>query len=1138
MLRTYQTKEMFSDPTPEAIFCNAFGLPHDQHPLTEINASFCLQSKPDVYSGKLSITERFVTFVSVDRRSCRFSLPLATIRKVEKVAPVSSSDLGPPPFAICLIVWHEDLKYVLQLNGLKPSCENFCATLRTQLKATVPEMKILKPFVSTFYSEHLLSPSAEEDGTHTTGQGIGSGYHAGLGAQFLYPGDPRKLREKSKVKLWKDYFKQNGRNLTIVKFPTFIRLVQVGLPNKLRGEIWELSTGSVYLRMRQAGEYERILNDIQLNKKHKLNFSLDEIEKDLNRSLPEYPAYQHDAKGIQTLRNVLSAYAWKNPRLGYCQAMNIVVAALLIYASEEQCFYLLSILCDQILPSYYTPTMAGTILDQKVFEYLVERTLPMLSQHFKERDIQLSLASLPWFLSLYLASMPLVFAFRVVDCVLLFGPRVLFQIGLAILKINGPALLRINDDAELISTMRNYFLILGNSAYPDSSANSKERTITHFQILLVTAFREFGNIITDDSIQSARKKFRSEVVDSIQTFSKRTSLRNLKEVGKLTSSHQLGQVYDHFQLAIYKCQMKCVGGLGENNPNGVGTSHGVASFWENDEIDGKLEQRITRATFGLFLADIASWARDETLVKSVGFLERVERVVVDHELIDRLFRAWDRSKKGSLSLQDIVLGLSQFMFNDLMANMQTFFSLHDGDKDGYLTKDEVLQLSESLLFIFRNEPGDHYLAAVSKLMQNSFEYADAMQKESRNKQTAGSKGDTVSEKTDEQIQQEGTAPANVEPAGDAKTSTNPDVKTSTNPDAYLGLSTFRMCVLADEILESFFETDFTQSWKLSDDLSNTSGSKPYSANSKGPKVLSDLVPEAINQKADEFFSGLKSRFLTEDNKNAFYKFADEVGKKLDIPKVDQRLPSIGKLDLSAANATTKDRESLLPSNVLSNLFGSGAGSAQSQTRSNSMNATTSGGGGAEQAADKLIEPSPLSHAAMRSPPEGLSFGSSERAGRGADEEELDGLAQAKKFQRQSMPPPPPLIQRAQSMLDNRPQWAIDHPVEPGADESEEDESPAEKGGPDAAAHPASSSPSSSSAKPGQSEQTHASSALLPKKNKAAQAAAKEDEEEDLMAEVDQFLAGGDADQLPHDDQLHLNDDDNELEEAQKLLSSK
>ncbi|KAI7943664.1 hypothetical protein MJO28_011192 [Puccinia striiformis f. sp. tritici] len=1123
MLRKYQTKEMFSDPTADSIFCNAFGLPHDQHPLVDINASFSIQSKPDVYSGKLSLTERFLTFVSVDRRSCRFSLPLATIRKVEKVAPVHSSDLGPPPFAICFIVWHDDLQYVLQLNGLKPSCESFCAKLRSQLKATVPEMKILKPFVSTFYSEHLLSSTGggedEAAATHTTGQGIGSGYHTGLGSQFRYPGDPRKLREKSKVKLWKDYFKQNGRNLTLVKFPTFIRLVQVGLPNKLRGEIWEIATGSVYLRMKQAGEYNRILNDIELNKKHKLNFSLDEIEKDLNRSLPEYPAYQNDNQGIQNLRNVLSAYAWKNPRLGYCQAMNIVVAALLIYASEEQCFYILSILCDQILPSYYTPTMAGTILDQKVFEYLVETTLPILSQHFKSKEIQLSLASLPWFLSLYLASMPLVFAFRVVDCVLLFGPRVLFQIGLAILKINGPALLTINDDAGLISTMRNYFLTLGDSAYPDSSANSKERTITHFQILLVTAFREFGNIITDDSIQSARKKFRSSVVDSIQSFSKRTSLRNLKEVAKFTSTQQLGQVYDHFQLAIYKCQMKSVGGFGENNPNGVGTANGVASFWENDEIDGKLEQRITRATFGLFLSDIATWARDETLVKSVGFLERVERVAVDHELIDRLFRAWDRSNKGSLSLQDIVLGLSQFFFNDLMANMQTFFSLHDGDKDGYLTKDEVLQLSESLLFIFRNEPGDHYLAAVSKLMQNSFEYADAMQKESLNRKEADSKGGAATTETDT-TQQEGAGPAVTVPTG--------EVKPASNPDAYLGLSTFRMCVLADELLESFFETDFTQSWRLSDDLSNST-SRPNSSThlSKGSNVLNDLVPGA-----DEFFSGLKSRFLTEDNKNAFYKFADEVGKKLDIPKVDQRLPSIGKLDLAASSSATKDRESLLPSNVLSNLFGGGStGSSQRQSGGDSMNATTSGGGGSG-GDEKAVDPSPLSHAAMRAPPEGLSFGSSsQQVGRADEAESGAGNTPTPDFKRQSMPPPPPLIQRAQSMLDNRPQWAIDHPVEHEEEDEEEDEDEDQETNETKTRtdHVHTSDQS-------KSEATLSSQPI--KKTKSA-TISKEEEEEDLMAEVDQFLAGGDnEDDLGDDhDPMNDHDDDDELEEAEKLLSS-
>jgi hypothetical protein len=60
--------------------------------------------------------------------------------------------------------------------------------------------------------------------------------------------------------------------------------------------------------------------------------------------------------------------------------------------------------------------MFGTVLDQKVFEALVHRMLPMLQNHFATNDIQLSMASLPWFLSLYINSMPLVFAFRVVDC--------------------------------------------------------------------------------------------------------------------------------------------------------------------------------------------------------------------------------------------------------------------------------------------------------------------------------------------------------------------------------------------------------------------------------------------------------------------------------------------------------------------------------------------------------------------------------------------------------------------------------------------------------------------------------------------------------------------------------------------------
>lgn len=48
-------------------------------------------------------------------------------------------------------------------------------------------------------------------------------------------------------------------------------------------------------------------------------------------------------------------------------------------------------------------------------------------------------------------------------------------------------------------------------------------------------------------------------------------------------------------------------------------------------------------------------------------------------------------------IQDLISGLDGVMFNDLMENIEWFFNLHDKNKDGYLTKDEVLTLSETFL---------------------------------------------------------------------------------------------------------------------------------------------------------------------------------------------------------------------------------------------------------------------------------------------------------------------------------------------------------------------------------------------------------------------------------------------------------
>jgi TBC1 domain family member 8/9 len=198
--------------------------------------------------------------------------------------------------------------------------------------------------------------------------------------------------------------------------------------------------------------------------------------------------------------------------------------------------------------------MYGTLLDQRVFESLVEKTMPILWEHLNKSDVQLSVVSLPWFLSLYINSMPLIFAFRVLDVFFLEGPKVLFQIGLAILRINGEDLLDASDDGTFISILKSYFSRLDESAHPKSE-NPKLRAITKFQELMVVAFKEFSGI-TQNTISEQRSKLKEAVLESIESFAKRTSIRNLGPESKKLSVNDLGLVYDRFYGVLYERQQR------------------------------------------------------------------------------------------------------------------------------------------------------------------------------------------------------------------------------------------------------------------------------------------------------------------------------------------------------------------------------------------------------------------------------------------------------------------------------------------------------------------------------------------------------------------------------------------------------
>ncbi|SPQ19514.1 8863f0a0-7015-4043-8283-224d8a2bf54f [Thermothielavioides terrestris] len=949
------------NPSKASLFQSQFRLPSSQHPLYEITAELTIppanatqgdrdRDRGYQYAGKLHLSEAFLCFSTTPSSFLQsaststssiftgqthgsgpsgngFTFPLCSIRRVERLHSQNFQ------FALSISTWNgisqdaakekdrKDLReqrITIQLAGSRQACERFCDGLKKGLRANVGNVGKMKQVTAECYSEYLLRPEDKKNAIPPD---------AGLGMLFKYPGDPKKLRDRAKMRLWAEYLRDNGRNMTLLRQPTFHKLIRVGLPNRLRGEIWELTSGSLYLRLENPTLYADTLSKFS----GKESLAIDEIEKDLNRSLPEYPGFQSD-EGIGRLRRVLTAYSWVNADVGYCQAMNIVVAALLIYMSEAQAFFLLSALCDRFVPGYYSTTMYGTLLDQKVFESLVEKTMPILWEHLVKSDVQLSVVSLPWFLSLYINSMPLVFAFRVLDVFFVEGPKVLFQVGLAILRINGEELLDAADDGAFISVLKSYFASLDESAHPKSE-NPKLRAVTKFQELMVVAFKEFSGI-THSSITELRLKNKDAVLNNIESFAKRTAIRNLGPDSKLLSNDELGALYDRFYGVLYERQQRDriikqeLARRAKSSRSRIAEAaseggHGI----EKGRVGlGPSTSLMDYDAFREFLAGICKWAisdapstprRDAVTEKEKGFYGSFRRSdsllspwgagsePADHEFLRRLFQKWDTDSSSALTLQKVVSGLARIKGKrDIMGTINYFFELYDDDGDGKVDREGILRMSEALLFLSRrglegtlspsnstltlsgeganNDQGDvlgqpvseRFLGSVSAFIRRCFEYADPdhpsnqdsavqelgdklastdLKEEPESEQLANPDAFAIGDDDDEDDLLAMDSPTSSPKAAAQRPASNqpppptiqlnsPTTQLSPGDDIaarrrvskaqsekanialdpsnplHITLPTFRMVVLADELLEQFFESAFPASFHLIDGI--------------------------------------------------------------------------------------------------------------------------------------------------------------------------------------------------------------------------------------------------------------------------------------------------------------------------------
>ncbi|XP_058404107.1 TBC1 domain family member 9B isoform X3 [Diceros bicornis minor] len=554
--------------------------------------------------GQMFISSNYICFASKEEDACHLIIPLREVTIVEKA---DSSSVLPSPLSI--------------------STKSKMTFLFANLKDRDFLVQKISDFLQRTPSEQLGGSSGERK------------------ASVVDPAPEAK--EKMKEESWNIHFFEFGRGMCMYRTARTRELVLKGIPESLRGELWLLFSGAWNEMVTHPGYYAELVE----KSTGKYSLATEEIERDLHRSMPEHPAFQNEL-GIAALRRVLTAYAFRNPTIGYCQAMNIVTSVLLLYGSEEEAFWLLVALCERMLPDYYNTRVVGALVDQGIFEELTRDFLPQLSEKMQDLGV-ISSISLSWFLTLFLSVMPFESAVVIVDCFFYEGIKVILQVALAVLDANTEQLLGCSDEGEAMTVLGRYLdnVVNKQSVSPPiphlhallTSGDDPPAEVDIFDLLKVS-YEKFSSLRADD-IEQMRFKQRLKVIQSLEDTAKRSVVRAIPgDIG--FSIEELEDLYMVFKAKHLASQY-----WGSGRPAAV----------RRDPSLPYLEQyRIDARQFQELFASLTPWACGSHTPVLAG----------------RMFRLLDENKDSLINFKEFVTGMSGMYHGDLTDKLKALYKLH------------------------------------------------------------------------------------------------------------------------------------------------------------------------------------------------------------------------------------------------------------------------------------------------------------------------------------------------------------------------------------------------------------------------------------------------------------------------------
>ncbi|CAA2979056.1 TBC1 domain family member 2B-like [Olea europaea var. sylvestris] len=278
----------------------------------------------------------------------------------------------------------------------------------------------------------------------------------------------------------------------LVNAITLKRLIRKGIPPSLRPKVWFSLSGAA---KKKSTVPESYYNDLTGAVEDKVTPATKQIDQDLPRTFPGHP-WLDTPEGHSALRRVLVGYSFRDSDVGYCQGLNYVAALLLlVMKTEEDAFWMLAVLLEDVLVNdCYTYNLSGCHVEQRVFKDLLTKKCPRIAAHLEAMEFDVSLVSTEWFLCLFSKSLPSETTLRVWDVLFYEGGKVLFNVALAIFKMNEEELLMTHHVGDVINIIH--------------------RTTRHLfdpDELLTVAFDKIG-FMTTTTISKERKKQESAVL--------------------------------------------------------------------------------------------------------------------------------------------------------------------------------------------------------------------------------------------------------------------------------------------------------------------------------------------------------------------------------------------------------------------------------------------------------------------------------------------------------------------------------------------------------------------------------------------------------------------------------------------------